>query len=255
MNQTADGTAGGRAEGPADGTADPSPPASAARSARARVRAELTREILEAARRQLATEGAAGLSLRAVARELGMVSSALYRYFPSRDDLLTALIIDGYEALGVAVEEADAGRARSDLAGRYRATCRAVRAWALVHPHEYALLYGSPVPGYRAPEETIGPASRVSGVFVAQLQEAAAAGLSGPAFGDPAPAILDPDARLVLAGVPDELAVRGLMVWTGLFGLVSFELFGQFNRVVDEPDLLFDAAVTRMAAFVGFTPS
>jgi hypothetical protein len=95
----------------------------------------------------------------------------------------------------------------------------------------------------------------VSGVFVAQLQEAAAAGRSGPAFADPAPAILHPDARLVLEGVPDELAVRGLMVWTGLFGLVSFELFGQFNRVVDDPDALFDAAVTRMAAFVGFTPS
>ena len=230
-------------------------PASAPRSARARVRAELTREILDAARRQLATEGAAGLSLRAVARELGMVSSALYRYFPSRDDLLTALIIEGYEALAAATEEADAGCPRSDLAGRYRATCRAVRAWALVHPHEYALLYGSPVPGYRAPEATIGPASRVTDGFVAQLREAAAAGLSGPTLTETAPAVLHPDTRLVLEGVPDELAVRGLMVWTGLFGMVSFELFGQFNRVVDEPDALFDAAVTRWAAFVGFAPS
>src|SRR5215467_13783584 len=131
----------------------------ASQTARQRARAELTREIKEAARRQLAETGAPQLSLRAVARELGMVSSALYRYFPSRDDLLTALIIDGYEALGAAVEEAEAACVPSDLAGRYRATCRAVRAWALVHPHEYALLYGSPVPGYRAPEETIGPAS------------------------------------------------------------------------------------------------
>jgi AcrR family transcriptional regulator len=231
-------------------------PASAPRSARARVRAELTREILDAARRQLATEGAAGLSLRAVARELGMVSSALYRYFPSRDDLLTALIIEGYETLAAAVEEADAACARSDLAARYRATCRAVRAWALVHPHEYALLYGSPVPGYRAPEDTVGPASRVSGPLVAQLREAAATGRSGATLtGDPAPSVLHPDTRLVLEGVPDELAVRGLMVWTGLFGMVSFELFGQFNRVVDEPDLLFEAAVTRWAAVVGFTPA
>jgi AcrR family transcriptional regulator len=244
--------------GIADGTVDPAAPASAARSARARVRVELTREILEAARRQLATEGAAGLSLRAVARELGMVSSALYRYFPSRDDLLTALIIEGYEALAAAVQEAEteAGCPRSDLAGRCRATCRAVRAWALVHPHEYALLYGSPVPGYRAPEATIGPASRVTEGFVAQLREAAAAGLSGATLSrDPAPAVLHPDTRLVLEGVPDELAVRGLMVWTGLFGFISFELFGQFNRVVDEPDALFDAAVTRWAAFVGFAPS
>src|ERR1700757_238703 len=81
-------------------------PPNAGRTARERARAELTREIKEEARRQLVTSGADGLSLRAVARELGMVSSALYRYFPSRDDLLTALIIDAYDAIGAAVEEA-----------------------------------------------------------------------------------------------------------------------------------------------------
>ena len=125
---------------------------------RARVRAELTREIAEVARRHLASDGAAALSLRAVARELGMASSAVYRYFPSRDDLLTALIIDAYDALGEAAEKADAERPRADLLGRWQAACAAVRAWALDHPHEYALVYGSPVPGYAAPEATIGPA-------------------------------------------------------------------------------------------------
>ena len=91
---------------------------------RARVRAELTREIAEVARRHLASDGAAALSLRAVARELGMASSAVYRYFPSRDDLLTALIVDAYDAMGEAAEVADAAAApcRSDrpLAGRLR---------------------------------------------------------------------------------------------------------------------------------------
>src|SRR6266513_6295606 len=99
----------------------------AGRTARERVRAELIREITEIARRQLATEGAAGLSLRAVAREMGMVSSAVYRYFPSRDDLLTALIIDGYNALGAAAEKADGASSRGDHAGRWLAACRAVR--------------------------------------------------------------------------------------------------------------------------------
>src|SRR5205823_7659417 len=122
----------------------------ASRTARERVRAELVREITEIARRQLATEGAAGLSLRAVAREMGMVSSAIYRYFPSRDDLLTTLIIDGYNAIGGTVEKAEAACPREDHGGRWFATCRAVREWALAHPHEYALVYGSPVPGYRA---------------------------------------------------------------------------------------------------------
>src|SRR6516225_9412288 len=100
-------------------------------SARARVRAELTREIKDAARRQLAEEGAAALSLRAVARELGMVSSALYRYFPSRDELLTTLIVDAYDALGSAAEAADADCPRDRFAGRWLAVCRAVRRWAL----------------------------------------------------------------------------------------------------------------------------
>ena len=88
----------------------------AGRTARERVRAELIREITETARRQLATDGAAGLSLRAVAREMGMVSSAIYRYFPSRDDLLTTLIIDGYNAIGAAVEKADAAWPAEDYA-------------------------------------------------------------------------------------------------------------------------------------------
>src|ERR1700737_1118305 len=135
--------------------------ASAPRTARERARAELTHEIKEEARRQLAAEGAPRLSLRAVARELGMVSSALYRYFPSRDDLLTALIIDAYESIGAQVEAADAARPPADLRGRWRAMAQAVRKGALAHPHEYALVYGSPVPGYSAPQETIVPASRV----------------------------------------------------------------------------------------------
>ena len=75
---------------------------------RARVRAALTREIADTARRHLATDGAAGLSLRAVARELGMASSAVYRYFPRRDDLLTTLIVEVCDALGAAAEEAEA---------------------------------------------------------------------------------------------------------------------------------------------------
>ena len=147
----------------------------APRTARERARAELTREIKEEARRQLASVGAVGLSLRAVARELGMVSSALYRYYPSREDLLTALIIDAYNALGDAAEraiETTAGPARR----RWLAACHAIRDWALSRPHEYALIYGSPVPGYRAPEATIAPAGRVPLAFVGVLGSAVAAG-------------------------------------------------------------------------------
>src|SRR5205814_387273 len=119
-------------------------------------------EILDVARRHLASEGAAGLSLRAVAREVGMVSSGIYRYFASRDELLTRLIIEAYDALGEQAEDAARRFARRPPAQRFVATCRAVRTWALANPHQYALLYGTPVPGYAAPADTIAPASRVS---------------------------------------------------------------------------------------------
>ncbi len=145
-----------------------------AATARERARAELTREIKEEARRQLAAAGGGGLSLRAVARELGMVSSALYRYYPSRDDLLTALIIDAYNALGDVAEQAVAGA--GPARERWVAACRAIRDWARSNPHEYALIYGSPVPGYRAPEATIGPASRVPLALVGVVRGAMSAG-------------------------------------------------------------------------------
>jgi len=147
----------------------------AIQTARQRARAELTSEIKAEARRQLAAEGAQRLSLRAVARELGMASSALYRYFPSRDDLLTALIIDAYDAIGESAERSGGATSPADIRGRWRACCHAVRDWALAHPHEYALIYGSPVPGYQAPQETIASAIRVPAVLgrlLADLQPA-----------------------------------------------------------------------------------
>ena len=149
-------------------------PPNAPRQARVRVRAELTREIKDVARTQLAQRGAADLSLRAVARELGMVSSAVYRYFPSRDELLTALIVDAYDAVGAAVEQAEATVRRNDLSGRWLAACTAMRAWARTNPQEYALIFGTPIPGYRAPTATIDPAARIPQVLLGIVATAAA---------------------------------------------------------------------------------
>ena len=228
----------------------------ASRSARDRVRAELIREITEIARRQLATDGATGVSLRAIAREMGMVSSAIYRYFPSRDDLLTTLIIDGYNAVGVAVEKAEAACPRDDYPGRWLVGCQAVRGWALAHPHDYALVYGSPVPGYRAPEQTIGPAARAATVFGKIVSDAHRAGVvTEPVGGPPLPQAFQPDAaRLrdaILADVPDDIVARTLASWAGLFGLVSFELFGQFENVVTDRDAFFGFAATCLARQAG----
>ncbi|MFI6600383.1 TetR/AcrR family transcriptional regulator [Nonomuraea sp. NPDC050536] len=210
----------------------------ASRTARERVRAELTKEIADIARRQLATEGAGGLSLRAVAREMGMVSSAIYRYFPSRDDLLTALIIDGYNAIGEAVERADAACAREDYLGRWLAICHGARDWAIAHPHEYALLYGSPVPGYQAPQDTIAAALRDTVVMGALVSEAYHAGALQPVPDAPAtPSSLAGDAaavRTIIPDVPDQVIYRSIAAWTGLYGWLSFELFGQFNDTIND---------------------
>ena len=227
-----------------------------ATGARARVRAELTREITEVARRHLATDGAAALSLRAVARELGMASSAVYRYFPSRDDLLTALIVDAYEAVGAAAEQAEAAVDRADLRGRWRAGCRAVRGWALAHPHEYALVYGSPVPGYAAPASTVAPAGRVGELLCRIVADGIAAGLVDPAA-DPGGA----DAALVpgvaeRVGLPagdagSSLAARVVLAWSSLFGLINFELFGHTHNVVADHARFFDDALDSLAAHLG----
>jgi len=227
-------------------------------SARERVRAELTADIIDAGRRQLAEVGAAALSLRAVAREVGMVSSAVYRYFPSRDELLTRLIIDGYDDLGAAAERADVPSAAP--LERWLAVCRAVRAWALAHPHEYALLYGSPVPGYRAPKDTVPAASRVGVVLGRILGEAARAGLlhggAGEQDGERDPGLVSDDAVAVLGGehpaLDETVRVRALLAWSSLFGTISFELFGHFVGSVQDGDRYFDRAMTDLAALIGF---
>jgi AcrR family transcriptional regulator len=230
---------------------------------RARVRAELIREIKDEARHQVAAAGAAALSLRAVARQLGMVSSGVYRYFPSRDQLLTALIIDAYDAIGEAAEAADAACERSYFAGRWRAASHAVRDWAHEHPHEYALVYGSPVPGYAARHDTVGPASRVTLVLAAVVRDAAATGaLKNPFVSARLPALSKPAASeasriksIALPGVPADAVVRALTAWTQLFGSVSFELFGHLEGIVKDADAVFDQAVTDMGAFVGIPRS
>ncbi len=233
------------------------------RAARERTRAEITRAILDAARRHLATDGASGLSLRAIARELGVSSSAVYRYVASRDELLTRLMVAAYDALGVAVEAEEAAVARDDLVGRWSAVCDAVRAWALANPNEYALVYGTPVPGYTAPSATIAPAARVSKVLLGILADDAAVERPAPRMtdGDVGPDLrraLTPVRSLAPTKVPDALLHRGLMAWAALFGTVSFELFGHLHHVVgEEPgdrDAFFAECVRRWANQVGIAP-
>jgi AcrR family transcriptional regulator len=228
-------------------------------SIRARVRAEMMDEIKETARRQLATEGA-NLSLRAIARELDVVSSALYRYFASRDELLTALIIDAYNAIGEAGEQADAAvTGRRDLAGRWLAVVHAWRDWALAHPAEYALIHGSPVPGYAAPADTVAPANRRFLVLGAILRDGHKYGALVPArlpaTLPPVPAPLSAELEVISAGLAAEadtgLTARAVIAVTEIFGALNFELFGQLNNVIDERRGWFDLQARVMAGLIG----
>ncbi|MFE9422921.1 TetR/AcrR family transcriptional regulator [Kitasatospora sp. NPDC006697] len=226
--------------------------AAAIQGARERARVELTREIKAEARRQLAEDGTQ-LSLRAVSRALGMASSAVYRYFPSRDDLLTALILDAYADLA---EHAEAAVAAAGPAPRprWRAACHAVRDWARAKPHEYALLYGTPVPGYHAPAETIPAAARMPLTLVGVVRSAAdRLAPAAPPARPPGP--LDSQLSLLAQEFAPELPApvlaRAVMAWTQLFGMVSFELFGHLNGTIDPADDFFAYAVEELADNLG----
>src|SRR5215469_16928938 len=123
-----------------------SPATSPAPTRRARQRAAAIEEIKALARRQLAEEGPGGLSLRAIARQMGTASSALYRYFPSQGDLVTALCIEAYDLLADALAAARDAAAPGDHAARFIAVCQAYRRWSLEHPSDFALIFGTPLP-------------------------------------------------------------------------------------------------------------
>jgi len=221
-------------------------------SLRARVRSEMSQEIKDVARRHLATDGA-NLSLRAVARDLDIVASALYRYFPSRDALLTALIIDAYNALATAATEADAAVPRDDLRGRWLAVCRAVRTWALAHPAEYGLIYGAPVPDFAAPQDTVEPASKV----ILLLVDIVVDGLDrlNPLTASPLSAPLRTDLRRLIeqrqGDLLEERLDRVLVAWTHLYGVLNFEVFGRLDDMIEARAEYFDHHMTLMADLTG----
>jgi AcrR family transcriptional regulator len=226
-------------------------------SARARARTELTAAIFDAARHQLGDVGAAGLSLRGVARDLGMASSAVYRYVASRDELLTRLIIEAFDSLGTAVEVASTtARAAGATPGeRWLASARAFRDWSLARPHEHALIFGTPVPGYAAPRDTVGPAMRIPAVLADVLMEAAATGtLAPPTRPLPPPSLASEDTAALVGRPPapyEDLLERALLVYTSLIGTISSELFGHIKGALSDEARYFDRCVAMTAQVAG----
>lgn len=224
---------------------------------REQARARTMADILRIGRDHLARYGAAALSLRAVARDLGMVSSAVYRYVASRDELLTLLLVDGYDDLADAVTAALDAVPDAPPRERFAVLGRALRTWARAEPATYALLYGAPVPGYEAPaERTTGPGTRVVRLLLEVAAQAHAAGTlvvpDEPAPAQPLAAGLQGIRDQFGIDLPDAVLTRGVLVWAALFGCVSFEVFGQYGPDgLGDPDALFERHLATLAADLG----
>ena len=250
------------------------------RTARDRVRDEVTHEILEVAGKHLAQEGAAALSLRSIARDLGMAPSALYRYFDGRDALLSALIVGAYTSLADSAEAAadevsEVGAEQSAAiskagapsdAERWMAVPRAMRSWALARPHEWGLIFGSPVPGYRAPEETIAPYARVAVALLGPVDDAYRSGRlriedresesesdSSAAQAAALDAALAPVHDVLVSDAPTSVVLHALQAWSTIVGAISLELFGHWRNTVLDPELFFTETIVSLGDQIGLS--
>ena len=198
-----------------------------------------------AARHQMAEHGTAGLTLRGIARELGVTAPAIYNYFPHLDDLITALIIDAFTDLGQAMQAADSALPTAPPADRAMAQCLAYRRWATEHPLDFQLIYGNPIPGYLAPADITIPLARrpFLGLFACFLEAHQAGNLQIPAAyaGVPAETHRAISAWRQLSGIemPDALLALLLSGWARIHGMVMLELFHHIQPLVGEGEAFY----------------
>ncbi|MFJ5675246.1 TetR-like C-terminal domain-containing protein [Streptomyces sp. NPDC093097] len=216
-------------------------------------------EAVKATARQLLVKlSAGGLSLEAVAADSGLAVTDVAAVFPHRDDLLTALVIDAYNTSGAAMEQADQAAldAQASAGARLLAVTRALRAWSFANPAEFTLIYGSPVPGYDAPQETVQPASRTPEALGAIIRSALEAGeLTPPPRPLPGPSVLLPTAVEVFGGAPEapfsDIIERGIVLWSNLIGLLVFQVFSRTHDSVRDQAAFFDRAIAVAAEGIG----
>ena len=227
---------------------------------RTRQRQATVAEIKSLARQQLAEQGTGAVNLRAIARQMGTASSALYRYFPSHDDLISALCADAYEAGAEAMAAARDRVPPEDHAGRWQAVCGAHRQWALANRADFALIAGTPIPGYRAPWEATGPAAArhsaiPGGVYLAAVQ----AGAADPGRTQmPSDLPIGPLLRDLLgrAGVAPSAQVAAIFssAWASVRGFLSMEIFGSLPQIFPDTDTLYQAHIRTIMTGMGFLP-
>jgi len=225
----------------------PATPAPEPPTMRERYRAQVRDEVKQAALRQLAESRPAGLSISAIGKQLGVSGPALYRYFASRDELLTELVIDAYHDLAHALT--DAARHAPGLHPRARLEdiARAYRSWALAQPHRYRLLFGPPLPGYNAHAQRLVEAAQASmNVLLGVLRELGDRTGNPPA--EPLASQLLALARTYGPDVDAAIALRAINIWSRLHGLVSLEIAGNFASMDIDPGHLFEAELVTLTA-------
>ncbi len=228
---------------------------------RARQRAATTGEIKALARRQLAEQGPGGLSLRAIARQMGTAPSALYRYFPSQSDLITELCAEAYGSLADALAAARDAQPPGDHARRWIAICHAYRRWSLDHPADFALIFGTALPGYQAPPAAEATAAgRALGVAADAYAAAVRAGAADPARAQVPAGLKTGDlwTALTADNVPaDDPTLAGIVLtaWASLLGYLVTEIFGSLTALISDTGMLYHAHVRTVTLGMGFQPA
>jgi AcrR family transcriptional regulator len=233
-----------------------------AASRRARVRAATASEIKQTARTILVEQGSDAVTLRAIARDMGMTAPAIYRYFASHEDLLSHLVADIFVEIAAEIHAAieAAAAADGDMTGKLVAACRQFRRWSLDHRAEFGLLFGTPLPSLEGMhEDTLinECAARFAGAFLALFLEL----WQRHPFQVPAPEDIDPGLRSQLERYRDGLGMdlpAGAMViflrcWVRLYGAVSLEVFGHLHFALDDPTPMFEITLSELTELLGLT--
>lgn len=226
-------------------------------SRRTKLRQEMLADIKSTARRQMAENGTAGVSLSAIARELEVSQPALYRYYASRDDLVTALIVDAFNDLADSIERADRQTPVDAYSERLMKTIQAYRDWALENPVDFQLIYGNPIPGYKAPFEVTAPASRRSfTVILTILAEAYEAGALKPQpehvrAAETLPISLPTFEHGQPANLPPLILYLGVMGWYRIHGMIMLELFHHTQSIIPDGDAFYDHEIGLLLKSIG----
>ena len=215
---------------------------------------DLQAAIKETARTQIAENGAATLSLRAIARELKITAPAIYNYFPSRDDLVTALIVDAYNSLRDAILTSQA-TAEVSQTERILESARAYRGWARAHPEEYSLIFGTPIPNYHAPMEITGPAAAGSMAVIISVFDTAwrAGALHIEGILTETPEMIQTWIDKFEYSGPPEIIQITMASWAQIHGIVSLELNRHYTAFSEEVtiDSFFEIEIQAVLARIG----